>query len=213
MERQQENKSSLEIKKILEFFKLSERLKFELRHSWLSNGKQESVAEHVFQAALMAIMMTRHLEHEVNIERVLKMILLHDLVEAKTGDIPYMEKSVRQNNKKEAERVAATEIAQMLSEKEGVEFLELWTEFENRTTPEAKFATALDNLEVQFQHNIADFKTWEPVECDLVYTKMAPSCKYDAFLEKFCEAIISQAEEKMKDAGVDIEEVKKRVGA
>ena len=69
-------------KSILELLKLAERLKFELRHSWLSNGRQESVAEHTWQLALMAFLVHRHLEKPVVLEHVLKLILIHDLVEA-----------------------------------------------------------------------------------------------------------------------------------
>lgn len=72
------------VQPILKLLQLSERLKFELRHSWLSNGRRESVAEHTWQMALMAMAMHRHLEHEVDLERSLKIVLVHDLVEALT---------------------------------------------------------------------------------------------------------------------------------
>src|SRR5438093_11708878 len=71
-----------EARRILEFLGLSERLKRELRHSWLSDGRRESVAEHTWQMALVALLAYRHLEHPVDIGRVLKIILVHDLVEA-----------------------------------------------------------------------------------------------------------------------------------
>jgi HD domain len=70
---------------ILEFLALSERLKCEPRHSSLSNGQQESVAEHCWQMALMALVVHRKLREPVDIEKTLKMILTHDLVEAETG--------------------------------------------------------------------------------------------------------------------------------
>ncbi len=53
---------------ILKLLELPERLKFELRHSWLSNGRRESVAEHAWQMALMAMVLHRHLEHQVDLE-------------------------------------------------------------------------------------------------------------------------------------------------
>jgi hypothetical protein len=68
-----------EASRILEFLGLSERLKRELRHSWLSDGRRESVAEHTWQMALVALLAYRHLEHPVDIGRVLKIILVHDL--------------------------------------------------------------------------------------------------------------------------------------
>ena len=68
---------------ILRFLALSERLKCEPRHSWLSDGQQESVAEHCWQMALMALVVHRELREPVDIEKTLKMILTHDLVEAR----------------------------------------------------------------------------------------------------------------------------------
>ena len=80
---------------ILNILKLAEKLKFELRHSWLSNGRQESVAEHTWQMSLMAVLVYRHLEKPVNLEHTLKMIIVHDLVEAEAGDIPFFETGLR----------------------------------------------------------------------------------------------------------------------
>jgi len=149
-----------EARRILEFLGLSERLKRELRHSWLSDGRRESVAEHTWQMALVALLAYRHLEHPVDIGRVLKIILVHDLVEALAGDIPYFEVGERKQLKAERERAAIEEIRIRVAGDTGQEIFELWHEFEADITAEAKFATALDNLEVQIQHNLADFGTW-----------------------------------------------------
>jgi len=89
-----------------------------------------------------------------------------------------------------------------------MDLAELWWEFEARETPEAKFAGALDNLEVQLQHNLADFSTWEEIEYGLVYNKMEKPCAHDAFLRAMSTAIQQQAEQKMLSAGVDVESVK-----
>lgn len=64
------------VSSILSFLEFSERLKYELRHSWVSNGRKESVAEHCWQMALMAIATYQYLEKSVHIERVLKMVIL-----------------------------------------------------------------------------------------------------------------------------------------
>ena len=86
------------IKKILDIMKLSERLKFELRHSWLSNGKQESVADHCWQMAFLALLLYRFLEYPVDLEKTLKMIVIHDIVEAEVGDIPFFETGQRKKS-------------------------------------------------------------------------------------------------------------------
>lgn len=202
----------IEAQRILEFLGLSERLKRELRHSWLSDGRRESVAEHTWQMALVALLAHRHLEHPVEIGRVLKMILVHDLVEALAGDVPFFEVGERKELKAERERAAIEEIRARIAGETGQEIFELWHEFEAHETAEARFATALDNLEVQIQHNLADFQTWEPIEYDLVYTKMDARCAHDGFLTALCDAVKTQAETKMAAAGLDVPAIRARVG-
>ena len=197
---------------MLEFFRLAERLKTELRHSWLSSGRQESVAEHTWQMALMALLTHRHLEHPVAIDRVLRMVLVHDLVEAEVGDVPFFETGSRKEQKAAREQAAIAKIRDMLGSPEGDEIHDLFQEYEAARTPEARFAKALDNLEVQLQHNLADLSTWQPIEYDLVYTKMDRFCAHDAFLRELCEAIKRDAEDKLRAAGVDVPAVKRRAG-
>jgi len=202
-----------QVKRILDFLALSERLKLELRHSWLSNGRQESVAEHSWQMALMALLMHRHLAHPVDIEKTLKMILVHDLVEAEVGDVPFFDKSERKRLKAAREQQAIAKIRDALDPATGQEIHDLWQEYEAKATAEARFATALDHLEVQVQHNLADFATWEPVEYDLVYTKMDGPCAVDPFLTAFCGAVKEQAERKMRAGGIDPAAIVHRLAA
>ena len=194
---------------ILQLLKLSERLKKEMRHSWLSDGRRESVAEHTWQMSLLAMLCARHLEHPINIERALKMIIVHDLVEAEAGDVPFFESSDRQDSKQARESAAMAKIREMLPTAEGQEIYDLWHEFEARQSAEAKFVKALDNLEVQIQHNVADLSTWEEVEYGLVYTKMDRHCSHDSFLNAVCGLVKRDAEKKMVDGGVDVESVKR----
>ena len=202
-----------QVDRILGFLALSERLKFELRHSWLSSGRQESVAEHSWQMALMALLMHRHLEHPVDIEKTLKMILVHDLVEAEVGDVPFFDTGERKRLKAAREQQAIEKIRVALEPATGQEIYDLWQESEAKATAEARFATALDHLEVQVQHNLADFATWEPIEYDLVYSKMDQPCAVDPFLAAFCAAVKEQAERKMRAAGIDPAPIAQRVAA
>ena len=201
-----------EIRTILDFLALAERLKCELRHSWLSNGRQESVAEHSWQMALMAMLMHRDLEVPVDLGKTLKMILTHDLVEAEVGDVPFFDRSERRTMKAERERGAIELIRTRLGGAVGQEIYDLWHEYEAKATAEAKFAGALDHLEVQAQHNLADIGTWTPIEYDLVYTKMDRACAHDRFLAAFCEAVKEQSEAKMRAAGIDVDGVRERLG-
>ncbi len=199
------------VNSILSFLKLAERLKFELRHSWLSSGRQESVAEHTWQMAIMALLVYRRLEKPVNLEHTLKMILVHDLVEAEAGDIPFFESGSRKEEKAQKEQKAIENIRQMLDDKTGSEFYDLFQEFELGQTQEAKLVKALDNLEVQIQHNLADLSTWEEIEYDLVYTKMDKHCAHDSFLTQLCGEVKTQAEGKMKKEGINPIEIKERI--
>ena len=131
---------------LLDFLAFSENLKTELRHSWLSSGRQESVAEHCWQMALMAMLVHRHLAQPVDLGKTLKMILTHDLVEAEAGDVPFFEQGERKATKAARERVAIEGIRTRLGDPVGTEMHDLWQEFEARATPEAWFATALDQL-------------------------------------------------------------------
>jgi putative hydrolase of HD superfamily len=207
------NRASGELKSIMQFMQLSERLKTELRHSWLSSGRRESVAEHTWNMALLTMLIAPHLEHKVDTAKAIKMSLIHDIVEIIVGDIPFTEISDRKTTKEIKEREAMEQIRAMLPEPAASEIYELWQEFESRTTTEAKFVKALDNLEVQIQHNLADLATWEDVEFDLVYTKMGKYTSHDAFLSDMCEAVIEEAEDEMRKFGVDPEAVKAKLSS
>jgi putative hydrolase of HD superfamily len=193
-----------EIQQILAFVALAERLKRELRHSWLSDGRQESVAEHSWMMALLAVLLHARLDEPVDIRVVLMMVIVHDLIEAVAGDIPYFEDSDRKRNKAAIEAAAMVEIRAALPVDVGDEVARLWEAFEKRTSLEAKFAVALDNIEVQIQHNLAPFSTWLRLECDLVYRKVLQPCAYDSFLAKLAEGVIADAEVKMTAHGVDV---------
>jgi putative hydrolase of HD superfamily len=145
------------------------------------------------------------------LSKTLKMILTHDLVEALTGDVPFFDRSERKALKPERERAAIAEIRTRLGEPLGAEIEGLWQEFEAKATPEAQFATALDHLEVQIQHNLAGIESWTPIEYDLVYTKMDRHCAFDPFLAALCDGVKEQAEAKMRAAGIDVDAVKRQL--
>lgn len=196
------------INDIIQSMTLSEKLKRELRHSWLSDGRRESVAEHTWNMCLLAMLCHSHLEHQVDLEKVLKMALIHDLVEAEAGDIPFFENSTRKDLKQATEMEAMRKISKILPIPMSNEISNLWNEFEECSSLEAKFVKALDNLEVQIQHNLADFSTWEPIEYALVYTKMDKHCAHDKFIRNLCNTVKALGEKKLQDGGVDTDEIK-----
>lgn len=199
--------------RILGFLALAERLKREMRHSWLADGRRESVAEHTWMMALLALTLHRRLEHPVDLAHALKLIVVHDIAETIVGDIPSFERSARKAAKAQAEAAAMEEIRTMLPADIGDEVAALWREFEDGLSPEARFARAIDNLEVQIQHNLADIGSWEPLERDLVYTKMDGPCAHDATLRAMVAAVRAQAEAKLAAAGEDVAALRARHGA
>jgi len=202
-----------QITSILNVLTLAERLKFELRHSYTSSGRQESVAEHTWRMSLMAVLIEPLLKEKVDVARLLKMIILHDLVEAEAKDISALD--VLRNpelkiQKQENEKKAIENLRLALKETNGDEIYDLFYEFENNETYEAKLANALDKLEVQLQHNHADFSTWEEIEYDMCYM-MDKHVLFDETLFELKKQIEDAAEQKMKAEGVDTEAVKRRV--
>jgi HD domain len=163
--------------------------------------------------ALMAMLVHPRLEQPVDLCKALRMILTHDLVEALTGDVPFFDRSERKAMKPEREQAAIAEIRARLGDPVGTEIHDLWQEFEAKRTPEARLATALDHLEVQIQHNLADMASWTPIEYDLVYTKMDQHCAFEPFLAALCAGVKEQAEAKMRAAGIDVDAVKRQLSA
>jgi len=203
-----------EITAILKVLQLAERLKFELRHSYLSSGRQESVAEHTWRMSLMAVLIEPLLKTKVDTARMLKMIIIHDLVEAEAKDVSALDvlrdPSIR-IQKEARERSAIENIKNALSHTNGQEIYDLFYEFEHKETYEAKVANALDKLEVQLQHNHADISTWEEIEYDMSYM-MDKHVLFDETLTALKDQIEAEAELKMALAGVDVKAVRERVG-
>ena len=202
-----------QITSILKVLTLAERLKFELRHSYTSSGRQESVAEHSWRMALMAVLIEPLLTQEIDTARLLKMIIIHDLVEAEAKDISALD--VLRNpeikiQKIEKEKQAIENLRSVLNETNGQEIYDLFYEFEDKKTYEALVANALDKLEVQLQHNHADFSTWEEIEYDMSYM-MDKHVLFDKTLIELKRQIEQEAEQKMELGGVDTSLVKQRI--
>ncbi|WP_276496744.1 HD domain-containing protein [Pontibacter litorisediminis] len=203
-----------QLKNVLEVLNLSEKLKYELRHSWLSNGRQESVAEHTWRMALMVVLLEPYLDNEIDVARTLKMVIVHDLVEAEAGDIPAFEVNTiaLKELKRQKELKAIENLRQALGNGLGQHVYELWHEFEDKLTYEARVANALDKLEVQIQHNHADINTWLEIEQEFVFL-MGRHTEFDSCLQQLKELIEAQAVEKMEAAGINVTDVKQRLFA
>jgi len=195
---------------VLEVIKLGEKLKYELRHSWLSNGRQESVAEHTWRVSLMAVLIEPYLEQKVDMAKLLKMIIIHDLVEAEATDVPAFDTMNNEKIKKQKELnelKAIENIKNTLQGDLGLEVYNLWIEFENKQTFEAKVANALDKLEAQIQHNEADIDTWLDIEYKMSFL-LDKHTNFNQTLNLLKDIIEEEAESKLVAAGVEIEKLK-----
>lgn len=135
----------------LQFIQVAERLKNTLRSSHTSEGRQESVAEHTWRLLLMAITFSDLLP-DVDLLRLLKICILHDLGEAVDGDIPAPAQAGN-SSKSDKERRDFESLLSTLPTHVRSEFLSLWDDYEYIQSQEAHVAKALDKLETLVQHN------------------------------------------------------------
>jgi 5'-deoxynucleotidase YfbR-like HD superfamily hydrolase len=139
-----------ELDGVLAFLRAAERLKTVTRSGWTSTGKAESVAEHTWRLCLMAMVLYGRAE-DIDLARLLKMCLIHDLGEAIGGDVP-APAQVAGSPKASQERTDLLSLIEPLPAAGQREILELWDEYEAASSPEAKLAKGLDKLETILQH-------------------------------------------------------------
>ncbi len=197
------------ISQILEMLHIAEKLKMELRHSWLSNGRQESSAEHSWRVCLMLLLLAPETGLKIDVLKALKMAAIHDLVEADGYDIPAYEKH-RKEEKKRVELAAAKKYKKLLNSPAGDEIYELWQEYEKRESVEAKLVKALDSLEVRIQHNESSLDYWIDIEYPRSLYAADDETKIDEFLKEFNEQIKQESRDKMIAEGVDLSAIEKQ---
>lgn len=127
-----------------------EKLKTILRANRALDGRQENSAEHSWQVALMGIVLQEHAATKLDMLKVTKLLLLHDIVEIDAGDTWLF--AANQDEKLSAERTAAQRIFSLLPPDQGQEYLSLWEEFKSRSSDEAKFAATIDALAPLLNH-------------------------------------------------------------
>lgn len=141
---------------VLDFLRSAEQLKTVTRSAYTSTGKPESVAEHSWRLALMALVLAPQFP-EVDFARLIRICLIHDLGEALGGDISAPEQARRlaagqAGGKSAEEREHLLRLLEPLPESVRKEITALWDEYETAGSPEARLAKALDKLETILQH-------------------------------------------------------------
>jgi putative hydrolases of HD superfamily len=198
-------------KRLLDFLHLAENLKNELRHSKTSTGRRESVAEHSWRTALMAVLLKEYLDPKLDWAKLVAMIVVHDLAETRTGDVPIFKADSRKQ-KKASEKRAMRELRSMLPSGTGKRVYQLWEEYELRQSLEARVVNALDKLEAQVQHNEADLNSWIEWEKVRVFGGLDSATSVSKPIIALKNAVIAEAIRKLQKAGEDINDLRKKAG-
>ena len=183
----------MEAKELLRVLHTAERLKDETRHCYTSGGRRESVAEHSWRLALTALFLRDEFP-ALDMDRVIRMCLIHDLGEAFTGDIPSFDKTAE--NEKTEEKLLRDWV-DTLPEFYREEMTALYGEMEKRETLEAKIYKAIDNLEAVIQHNISDLATWIPKEYELNKTYGDDKVAFSEYLRDLRAEVRRDTERKL----------------
>ena len=145
---------------ILEIDKLKHILR---RTPLLDNSRRENDAEHSWHLAMMAIVLAEYAAPDVNISRVIRMVLLHDVVEIDAGDT-FLYDHAHTESKAEREKQAADRIYGLLPDDLAAELMGLWLEFEARKTPDAKFAACMDRIQPILHNYFTQGGTWKQAD-------------------------------------------------
>ncbi|WPC07813.1 HD domain-containing protein [Globicatella sp. PHS-GS-PNBC-21-1553] len=184
----------MDARKFLEILSVAECLKDTTRHCYTSKGRHESVAEHTWMMSLMAFFLRDEFP-EVDFQKVMLMIIIHDLGECFTGDIPAFEKN---DQDRESEEKLLHQWIATIPEPYQTEMWALYNEMEAKETLEAKVYKAIDSLEALIQHNLSDLTTWteHEKEFNLVYANDRVS--FSSYLTHLRELIHQDTVEKLK---------------
>lgn len=148
------------LEKQMEFCKEIDKEKLIGRQTYLTDGsRKENDAEHAWHMALMAVVLQEYSNEEIDLLKSMTMMLIHDIVEIDAGDtFAYDEEGKK--DQRERELKAAERLFGMLPEDQGAYFRQLWDEFEAMSTPEARFARTLDNIQPTMLNASSGGKGW-----------------------------------------------------
>jgi len=181
------------------FVREIDRLKEIVRRNWLVDGsRRENDAEHSWHLAVLAMVFHEYAEEPgVDIAHVIKMLLIHDVIEIDAGDT-YAYDASAQEDKEARELAAAERIFGLLPEDQAEEFRDLWDEFEECQTPEARFAASLDRLLPLMQNYDSGGFAWREnnVGSDQVRDRMKPVGEGSGVLGEVADWLINSAVER-----------------
>lgn len=159
----------------IEFLKEIDKMKTVLRQNWVIDGtKREDDAAHSWHAAMLALTFAEYAKPTVHIDRAIRMLLVHDLVEIYAGDTPCFDKEVVETQAAR-EALAADRVEALLPAEQGKAYRALWEEFDKAETDDARYAAAIDRLQPLLLNFYTDGASWKnrTVTREQVYTRNA----------------------------------------
>jgi len=190
---------SARFKKQIEFILEVDKLKRVRRQTLLlDRGRRENSAEHSWHIALMVLIMSEYSgQSDIDFFHVMKMLLIHDLVEIDAGDTYcYDDQGRKDQNRRE--EIAAARIFSLLPADQAAALRQLWDEFEKRETPESRFANALDRVQPLLNNYFTDGQTWQEndIKSSQVHRRMRPVKDGAPVLWDYVSALIEDAVKK-----------------
>ena len=186
------------LSKQISFIKEIDKIKYIQRKTKLFNSdRHENDAEHSWHLAMMTIVLAEHSDTPIDVLKVLKMVLIHDIVEIDAGDI-FIYDTLKSHTNTDNERMAAKRIFGLLPKEQADELIAIWEEFETGLTNEAKFAKSMDRLEPLLQNTSNDGGTWREFDVDYnqVYEKKKVIKDGSTLLWKYAENLLNESVEK-----------------
>ncbi|MFO7707471.1 MAG: HD domain-containing protein [Desulfobacterales bacterium] len=184
------------LKRQVEFLLEIDRLKHTLRRTILTDrSRQENSVEHSWHIATAALVMSEHAGHAgIDLCRALRMMLIHDLVEIDAGDTYCYDEQGRLDQG-ERELSGAERIFGMLPESQAAELRGLWDEFEERATPEAHFAHAMDRFQAFLHNYVTEGEVWRRngIRREQVLARMQPLAVGAPVLWEYVKTLIDDA--------------------
>ncbi|WP_342648446.1 HD domain-containing protein [Mucilaginibacter sp. CSA2-8R] len=180
------------------FIKEIDKLKYIQRRTKLFNSdRHENDAEHSWHLAMMTLVLAGHANEAIDMLKVLKMVLIHDLVEIDAGDT-FIYDTVKNHTNTDEERLAAQRIFGLLPEAQVQDFIAVWEEFEEGQTAEARFARTMDRFEPLLQNASNQGGTWAEfnVPYDKVYAKKKAIADGSATIWAYADGLLKESMEK-----------------
>lgn len=182
----------------IEFIKEIDKLKYIQRKTKLFNSdRHENDAEHSWHLAMMAIVLSEHSNSKIDVLKVAKMVLIHDIVEIDAGDT-FIYDSQKNHTNTDEELLAAKRIFGLLPAEQAKEFIAIWEEFEAGISDEAKFAKSMDRLEPLLQNSSNNGGTWKEfdVPFEKVYEKKKAIKHGSEVIWEYAENLLNENVEK-----------------